>query len=212
MCHKTAFRGVFSSEGHFRMLKMGKVTEILVDSMSEQLAAAKATENIEFEEAFTLHHRTVFRAARSVVYDTGLAEDITQETFIRLYKHLDSIKDQEMLRPWLIRVALNLAKNAVRGNIRANTRDENYVKETMANAVVSVEAEFEEKTGISEINRALCRIREPLRSCLVLKQQGLSYKEIAESLSLNETSIGTYVARARQEFLRFYGKTGKENL
>ena len=56
------------------------------------------------------------------------------------------------------------------------------------------------------------KIKEPLRSCLILKQQGLSYKEIAGSLSLNETSIGTYVARARQEFARFYGKIGRETL
>ena len=194
------------------MLKMSETTEIFVDMMSEQTAAAAAKEKIEFDEAFTLHHRTVFRAARSVVQDCGLAEDVTQEVFIRLYKHMDSIKDAEMLRPWLIRVALNVARNTIRGNIRANTRDENYVKETVENSVFSVESEYEQQTEISEINRALNKIKEPLRSCLVLKQQGLSYREIAESLSLNEASIGTFVARARQEFMRFYGKIGREAL
>ena len=194
------------------MLKMSKATETFVDSMSEQATAAAAKETIEFEEAFTLHHRTVFRAARSVVRDAALAEDVTQEVFVRLYKNLDSINDAEMLRPWLIRVALNLAKNTVRGNIRANTRDENYVKETVENSVISVESEYEQKSELNEVNRALSKVKEPLRSCLVLKQQGLSYREIAESLSLNETSIGTYVARARQEFLRFYGKVGRETL
>jgi RNA polymerase sigma factor (sigma-70 family) len=193
------------------MLKMRDSSEIFVDSMSEQTSAA-AKETIVFEEAFSLHHRTVFRAARSIVRDAGLAEDITQEVFIRLYKHKDDLPDIEMLRPWLIRVALNLAKNTVRGNIRANTRDENYVKETVENAVISVESEFEQKAELSEVNRALSKIKEPLRSCLVLKQQGLTYREIAESLSLNETSIGTYVARARAEFMRFYGKVGKEVL
>ena len=117
-----------------------------------------------------------------------------------------------MLRPWLIRVALNEAKNTLRTKIRANNRDENYVKETVESSVFSVEDEFEEKAGISEINRALGKIKEPLRSCLMLKQQGLSYREIAQSLDLNETSIGTYVARARSEFMRFYGKVGRETL
>jgi len=194
------------------MLTMSKSTEIFVDSMSEQTAAAAAKDTIGFEEAFTLHHRTVFRAARSVVQDAGLAEDVTQEVFIRLYKHIDTLPNLEMLRPWLIRVALNVAKNTLRGNIRANTRDENYVKETVDNSIFSVESEYEQKSEVSEINRALSKVKEPLRSCLVLKQQGLSYREIAESLSLNETSIGTYVARARAEFLRFYGKVGKDSL
>ena len=194
------------------MLKMSKSTEIFVDSMSEHTAAAAAKETIGFEEAFTQHHRTVFRTARSVVKDAGLAEDVTQEVFIRLYKHIDSLPNLEMLRPWLIRVALNVAKNTLRGNIRANTRDENYVKETVGNSVFSVESEYEQKSEVSEVNRALSKVKEPLRSCLVLKQQGLSYREIAESLSLNETSIGTYVARARAEFLRFYGKVGRDSL
>ena len=194
------------------MLTMSKSTEIFVDSMSEQTAAAAAKDTIGFEEAFTLHHRTVFRAARSVVQDAGLAEDVTQEVFIRLYKHIDTLPNLEMLRPWLIRVALNVAKNTLRGNIRANTRDENYVKETVGNSIFSVESEYEQKSEVSEINRALSKVKEPLRSCLVLKQQGLSYREIAESLSLNETSIGTYVARARAEFMRFYGKVGKDSL
>jgi len=194
------------------MLTMSESTEIFVDSMSDQTAAAAANETIGFEEAFTLHHRTVFRAARSVVQDAGLAEDVTQEVFIRLYKHMDSLPDLEMLRPWLIRVAINLARNTVRGNIRANTRDENYVKETVGNSIVSVESEFEQKSEVSEINRALNKVKEPLRSCLILKQQGLSYREIAESLSLNESSIGTYVARARAEFMRFYGKVGRDSL
>lgn len=191
---------------------MANPTEIFVDSMSEQTALQTVKETIEFDEAFTLHHRTVFRTARSVVHDCGLAEDVTQEVFIRLYKHMDSIADLEMLKPWLIRVALNVARNTLRGNIRANTRDENYVKESVENSVFSVESEYEQMAEMSEINRALNKVKEPLRSCLVLKQQGLSYKEIAESLSLNEASIGTFVARARQEFKRFYGKVGREML
>jgi len=194
------------------MLKMNESTNILVDIMSEQTATAAAKDRIEFEEAFTLHHRTVFRAARSIVQDAGIAEDVTQETFLKLYKHQDSITDNEMLRPWLIRVAINLAKNTVRGQFRANTRDENYVKDTGDTSVSSVEIDYEEYAGVSEIYRALNKIKEPLRSCLILKQQGLSYKEIAGSLELNETSIGTFVARARAEFARFYGKAGKDTI
>jgi RNA polymerase sigma-70 factor (ECF subfamily) len=180
--------------------------------MSEQTATSRVTENISFDEAFTLYHRTVFRTARSVVQDSGLAEDVTQEVFLRLYKHRDSIVDNEMLRPWLIRVAINLARNTIRGNIRANTREENYVKEGGETFERSVEIDYEEAAGISEIYRALNKIKEPLRSCLILKQQGMSYKEIANSLELNEGSIGTYVARARAEFARFYQKIGKDIL
>lgn len=177
-----------------------------------QAATTATNETIVFDEAFTLHHRTVFRAARSVVQDAGIAEDVTQEVFLRLYNNLDQIKGEEMLRPWLIRVAINTARNTLRGNIRANTRDENYVKETDEATDFTAEKDLEQRECAKEVHRALNQIKEPLRSCLVLKQQGLSYREIAESLSLNETSIGTFVARARQEFVRHYGKIGRQKL
>jgi RNA polymerase sigma factor (sigma-70 family) len=194
------------------MLRMSENAANFVDIMSEQTATSRVTEKFSFDEAFTLYHRTVFRTARSVVQDGGLAEDVTQEVFLRLYKHQDSISDNEMLRPWLIRVALNVARNTIRGNIRANTREENYVKESGDVFERSIEIDYEEAAGINEIYRALNKIKEPLRSCLMLKQQGLSYREIAQSLELNETSIGTYVARARAEFMRFYGKVGRDTL
>lgn len=190
---------------------MNESAEIFVDLMSEQTAATAAKfDGIGFDEAFTLHHRTVFRTARSVVRDDGLAEDVTQEVFLRLYNNLGSIENEEMLRPWLIRVAINTARNTLRGKIRANTRDENYVKETVETEVCSAEITYEQRETASEVQRALSKVKEPLRSCLILKQQGLSYREIAETLDLTETSIGTFVARARKEFVRFYGKIGSD--
>ena len=180
---------------------------MLMDAMSES-GTATSKEKIVFDEAFTLHHRTVFRAARSIVQDAMLAEDVTQEVFLRLHNNLDAIANEEMLRPWLIRVALNVARNTIRGNIRANTREDNYVKETNEMSETTVEMDYEQRMRAKEVHRALSLIKEPLRSCLVLKQQGLSYREIADSLELNETSIGTFVARARQEFVRHYGKIG----
>ncbi|MCB1023371.1 MAG: sigma-70 family RNA polymerase sigma factor [Acidobacteria bacterium] len=185
---------------------MSEGVKTLVDVMSGQTAVAK--DEIVFDEAFTLHNRTVFRAACAVVQDAGLAEDITQETFIRLYNNMESITDDSMLKPWLIRVALNLAKNTIRGNSRANAREENYVQEHGESDNFTAEKEYESRETVHEVRTALRKIKEPLRSCLILKQQGLSYKEIAESLSLTETSIGTYVARGKKEFIRFYGKIG----
>ena len=208
-CHKSQNSGVYYHRSTVLMLTMNETAEIFVDAMSEQATATAAEkEKIEFDEAFSLHHRTVFRTARSIVRDSGLAEDVTQEVFLKLYHNLDSIKDGEMLRPWLIRVAINHARNMIRGNARANRRDENYVKENVETQVSSAEITYEQRETATEVQRALDKVKEPLRSCLILKQQGLSYREIAETLDLTETSIGTFIARARKEFVRFYGKIG----
>ena len=70
------------------------------------------------------------------------------------------------------------------------------------------EEDYERRVAIESARRALEKIKEPMRSCLLLKQQGLSYKEIAATLSLKETNVGSLVARGRKEFARVYGKIG----
>jgi RNA polymerase sigma-70 factor (ECF subfamily) len=89
-------------------------------------------------------------------------------------------------------------------------RDDEYFKSADSHfeALPAPAEEYERKQLVEKARMALEKIKEPMRSCLTLKQQGLSYKEIAEALSLNETSVGSYVARARKEFVRVYGKVG----
>ena len=84
----------------------------LTDSMPQTVEQTATP--LGFDEAFVLHHRAVFRTARSVVRDAGLAEDVTQEVFLRLYRNLDSQPSEELLRPWLLRVTLNLSVMALR--------------------------------------------------------------------------------------------------
>lgn len=185
-----------------------RAAEALINSVPETVQAAQAAPG--FDEAFTLHHRAVFRAAYALVRDAGLAEDVTQEVFLKLYQHIGSLKDEEHVRPWLLRVASNTALNAIRSRGRAGTREEEFaVAATVGGSgPVGIEADYERRTEIEEARRALAQIKEPMRSCLLLKQQGLSYKEIAQALSINEANVGSLIARGRKEFTRVYGKIG----
>jgi len=181
----------------------------LIESMPNELGT-DAVSPLSFDEAFTLHHRAVFRTARAVVRDSALAEDVTQEVFLRLYRNIDATPGEELLRAWLLRVTLNVARNHVRGSTRSMIRDNEYHKESVETGfyVDAPEEDYERKIAIEEARRALDKIKEPMRSCLLLKQQGLSYREIATSLSLKETNVGSLVARGRKEFARMYGKIG----
>ena len=185
----------------------GQAVRALLETASETAAAAAPA--LQFDEAFTLHHRAVYRAAYALVRDAGLAEDITQEVFLKLYQHLGSLKDEAHVRPWLLRVATNTALNTIRSRGRTGAREDEFFKESVGDGrVVGVDVDYERRAEIEETRRALGQVREPMRSCLMLKQQGLSYREIAQTLSLNEVNVGSLIARGRKEFMRVYGKVG----
>ena len=167
--------------------------------------AAEGT-SLSFDDAFTLHHRAVFVTARAVLRDTALAEEVTQEVFLKLYRHFDSTPGPDSLRPWLLRVTLNEARNTIRRQGRSLARDAAYQKNS--DQTLAPELEYESRQEIEAARLALDKIKEPMRSCLLLKHQGLSYREIAETLALKENYVGSLIARARKEFARTYGKIG----
>ncbi|HEX8899366.1 MAG TPA: sigma-70 family RNA polymerase sigma factor, partial [Chthoniobacterales bacterium] len=157
-----------------------------IESIPSQ--ADRADTVIDFDEAFTLHHRAVFATARAIVRDVGVAEEITQEVFLKLYRHLDSAPGTDLLRPWLLRVALNEARNTIRGRTRALQRDTVYQKAISSEVGPPFEPETSQQ--LEAARRALDKIKEPMRSCLLLRHQGLSYREIAQTLSLKENYVG----------------------
>ena len=185
-----------------------RAAEALINSVPETVQAAQGAPS--FDEAFTLHHRAVFRAAYALVRDSGLAEDVTQEVFLKLYQHIGSLRNEEHVRPWLLRVASNTALNAIRSRGRAGAREEEFAAAAAVGGAepVGIEADYDRRTEIEEARRALASIKEPMRSCLLLKQQGLSYREIAQALNVNEANVGSLIARGRKEFTRVYGKIG----
>lgn len=181
----------------------------LTDSMPQTVESTATP--LGFDEAFVLHHRAVFRTARAIVRDAGLAEDVTQEVFLRLYRNQGSQPSDELLRPWLLRVTMNVARNTIRGQSRSSAREEEFARQATEEGeglASAPDEDFERRMKIEAAQAALGKIKEPMRSCLLLKQQGLSYREIASTLQLNETNVGSLIARGRKEFVRVYGKIG----
>lgn len=194
--------------------RMSGQTIMLAESVTytpnAKTAAAATKLSISFDDAFVLHHRHVYRTAYALVRDTALAEDIVQEVFIKLYRSMESAPEEDLLRAWLLRVAINAARNTLRGQRRATTREEEYARsETLRNDTAPApDDEYERRAEIEAVGRTLERLGEPTRSCLLLKQQGLSYSEIAHALSIKETNVGSLIARGRKAFVRMHGKIG----
>ncbi|MFL6211498.1 MAG: sigma-70 family RNA polymerase sigma factor [Pyrinomonadaceae bacterium] len=184
-------------------------TALAASDMLDQVQQPEAPA-LGFDEAFMLHHRAVYHTAYALVRDRGLAEDVTQETFLRLYRYQPSAPKDEELRPWLLRVAINVAHNTIRTRTRTNTREAEFFKQAGGEGALApaLDDDYERRQEIEAARTALQKIDEPMRSCLLLKQQGLSYREIAQTLQVNESYVGSLVARGRKEFVRVYGKIG----
>ncbi|GAC1648225.1 MAG: RNA polymerase sigma factor SigX [Gemmatimonadaceae bacterium] len=157
-------------------------------------------------EAFDLAYRRVvegqytslFRYLNRLSGDRALAADVTQEAFIKLYERGALPHDT---RAWLASVANNLVRDDHRRTVRRtrllSSAAADEVRGT-APPMADVELEREERRTL--VRKALEHLAERDRQLLLLRYEGLSYRELATALGLEVTSVGALLARAKVAF------------
>ena len=164
--------------------------------------------NRSFHDAFVGlfqdHFQRLFRVIDRASGDPELAEDVVQESFIRLYRR-GFLPDDPVA--WLVSVAMNLMRNELsrrrrRMRLLTDARGEELLGDPPAAPVRTPDQEALRR----RVRAALDGVPERERALLLLRAEGYSYREIARALKLNEASIGTLLARARRAFLQGYGE------
>ena len=180
----------------------------LTELEAEPSAGSRDERYLTLEEAFAQHHPLVYRYACALTRDRALAEDAAQEVFRLLHRQRVAAG---ILRPWLIRVTANVSRNLLRTRGRATQRDQAFAADALQRQERRLpDEELGREADIRKAQEALARVDEPHRSCLLLRHEGLSYKEIAAALGLKESNVGSLLARGREKFMKLYGKAGKD--
>lgn len=133
------------------------------------------------------------------------AEDIVQDTFYKALKYIDGIQT-EKLSAWLFKVAINKYYDLCRKNNRyiQLSLHEDIFKESLREDKL-VEDFILDSEKKEEILKCLNSISEVQKNLLLFKyDMGLSYKEIAEILDINDNTVKTYLFRAREQFRKVW--------
>lgn len=142
--------------------------------------------------AFNLFGDTVLRAAYNCVGSLAEAEDITQEVFLTLHAKPQQFNDDEHLKAWLLRAALNRCKDYHKSFRKRRQQPLDEVNE----ALLSYEFTPEDRTVLDKISA----LPEKYSSVLYLYYyEEYSVKEIAEMLRKNENTVSSLLRRARQK-------------
>ncbi len=154
----------------------------------------------EVVRLFDAHHRAIFGYLyRMVGEDRELAEELTQETFLKAFEARHQLPEIANPRAWLYRIATNLAFNAHKRRRRFRWLPWSREVETHGPQGALQAAE----TRV-DLERALGELPPSLRAPLLLSAvQGLSGREIAQALGISEGAVRTRLYRAREQ-LRAY--------
>ncbi len=162
------------------------------------LVSRPSTSEIEVITLFNEFHNRLCRYVMGFGLSCHDAEEIVQEVFLSLFRHLNLGRSRQNLRGWIFRVANNLALKRRHANKRA--LDRNLQLEINAPLKASPEPSPEEQV-LSEQRRthllgAFKCLPEQDQCCLRLRAEGLRYREIAKVLGISLGSVATSLARS----------------
>lgn len=152
-----------------------------------------------FRRLVEQHGPSIYRVAYSIVKDTALAEDVTQETLLKVWQGLPGYRNEAPLQHWIVRIAHNVAVSAVRRR-REDARDPQG-DGVIADRVSSADTARDAEQGFvrEAFNAALDQLDAASRTIVVLREiEGLSYQAIAEALDLPLPTVKTRLFRARR--------------
>jgi RNA polymerase sigma-70 factor (ECF subfamily) len=123
------------------------------------------------------------------------AQDVVQDTFLRLHRHLTSGGAQDNIRGWVFRVAHNQARNRQSSYQRRfgeslDRQADSILDESTPEHVVLAQEKLQ------RLEKALLSLTESERECLLLRAAGLRYREIGETLGIATSTVGDTVDRA----------------
>lgn len=177
----------------------------------ELVVRARKGSEAAYRELLGRYQRPVFSLVYRMVRDREQAEDLSQETFVKVFNNIDRYDPKYKFSSWIFKIATNVSIDALRkkephtvsldGSRNAETDEE--VEATRITAVSrdeNPEELLEARELGSEIERAIGMLRPEYRTAVVLRHvEGRAYEEIAEIMAVPLGTVKTYIHRARGE-------------
>lgn len=183
---------------HWSRFTPGRICVSLDDS--NLVERARAGDDAAFAVLFEQFHAPILNYLHRMVSDRALAEDLTQDTFIKAYKALPKTQADLAFKAWLYRIATNTALSHLRrGKIvqfLPFIGEREHGGERVDRAV----------TRQTDIETVLDKLPKHYAAVLLLRHyQGLSLAETAEALDITDNAAKLRLFRARKAFAKIYG-------
>ncbi len=182
----------------------------MLDSERELIVQLKKGSEDAFEMLFHNYKKQVFLIAWSFTKNKEDASEIVQETFLKVFKNINTIKEDGNLKGWVNMIAKNLSIDYYRKNKKELNRyvelDENIVRKSGSNPFDKVS-----KSNLSDkIKQIVLKLSNRQQSVFILKHfQGLKLSEIATELSISEGTVKKLHFRAMEAIRKELGIVAK---
>ena len=179
------------------------------DIDSELIKKAKQGNHGAFNILTSKYYPRVYASIFSFIKSREDSEDLSQQTFIKVWQQLDTFRGDSAFFTWVYRIAINLAKNFVTSSGFKKQKINTSIEDTEIDisSFNDIESTVIHDESLEEINDYIDTLPESLKTAFVLREvEGKSYEDIA---MITQTPIGTVrsrIFRARESIVEFIEK------
>jgi RNA polymerase sigma-70 factor (ECF subfamily) len=159
-----------------------------------------------FDEIYAQHEKMVFNLALRMTGSPEDAAELTQEVFLRVYRHLERFRGGSTLKTWVFRIALNCCRSRFRRRrliFREPVPGDDGALERIADPRADPESDALNRGLGERLDAALGRVPRAFREAVVLRDvHGFSYQEIGEILRIRIGTVRSRIARGRERLRR----------
>ena len=177
------------------------------DVDAELVARVQRGEKRAFDLLVLKYQRKIMRLLSRMIRDPAEIEDVTQEAFIKAYRALPQFRGDSAFYTWLYRIAINTARNwqtsnsrrPVTSSIVETNEGETFDGIDNLTDISTPESMLASRQIAETVNAAMQALPEELRTAILLREiEGMSYEDIAQSMSCPIGTVRSRIFRARE--------------
>ncbi|MBQ2848446.1 MAG: sigma-70 family RNA polymerase sigma factor [Clostridia bacterium] len=169
-----------------------------------------------FEEVHITFSPEVYSVAYGITNDRDEAQDLTQDSFVCVLENIETLKEPEKFKKWLMSITANKSKDYLKKKKPAILTDEqNFIIENLEENEISVlpERAVDTEERAQEMRDIIESISEDKRLCLILRYKyEMSYAEIAQTLEISEGAVKSRIFRAKEDVEQAVEKRRRKGL
>lgn len=170
---------------------------------SDLVIHAQHGDQAAFEKLYERYSDRLNRYVTRLVDDEGIAADLSQETFLKVWEALPGLQNPSCFSGWLYQIAKHKAYNYQ--NRARHIRAVPWEERSLNQARIHISGPERQIEEAEFIQRVLAQVSPTYRPCLLLAvMEHLPQQHIARALGIKPSSVSTYVRRGKEEFRQIY--------
>jgi len=168
-------------------------------SDAELLEKAKNNDEKAFKEIIKKYKRPLHHMIFQIVNNSSVAEDLTMETFEKVFKDIKNFVPDYKLSTWIYQIGKNHAIDYKRVN---GTKPRMVELDNMIKESLDPESQLISKEQSKRIEKAVGKLKGKYKDIVILRADGQSYQQISETLKIPINVISNYLHKSRQQILK----------